>query len=119
MSIENAVRELVLYGLATGLIEREDKIYITNRLLELFGLDGFTEEYEENDDCVIDMEDAHSPCYNGQGQWLEKILSSMLDYACEKGLTENGIVYRDLFDARIMSILVARPSTVISKFKRL
>ncbi len=119
MSIENAVRELVLYGLATGLIEKEDKIYITNRLLELFGLEGFTEEYENNDNCVINMEDEHSPYYNGQGQWLEKILSSMLDYACEKGLTEDSIVYRDLFDTKIMSILVARPSTVISKFRGL
>ena len=37
--IQNSIRELVRYGLATGLIEPEDTIYTTNRLLELFGLD--------------------------------------------------------------------------------
>ena len=37
--IQSSIRELVRYGLATGLIEPEDTIYTTNRLLELFGLD--------------------------------------------------------------------------------
>ena len=30
------IRELVLYGKQTGLVESADEIYVTNRLLELF-----------------------------------------------------------------------------------
>ena len=37
--IQQNIRRLVKYGLLTGLIEKEDEIYTTNRLLELFGLD--------------------------------------------------------------------------------
>ena len=51
---------------------------------------------------------------------LEDILTEMLDYAYENGITkENSIVYRDLFDTKIMSLLVPRPSEVISKFNEL
>ena len=35
MLFEN-IKKLVQYGLETGLIEAEDAIYTTNRLLELF-----------------------------------------------------------------------------------
>ncbi len=51
---------------------------------------------------------------------LESILARMLDYAFEKGiLKENGVVYRDLFDTKIMSMLMPRPSEVICKFQEL
>ena len=33
------IKKLTAYGLQTGLIEKEDKIYTINRLLELFELD--------------------------------------------------------------------------------
>ena len=49
---------------------------------------------------------------------MEGILKDMLDYAAEKGLLENdSVVYRDLFDTKIMSVLVARPSEIIRKFR--
>ena len=51
---------------------------------------------------------------------LEAILSAMLDYAYEAGLMEeNSVVYRDLFDTKIMSVLLPRPSEVIRKFREL
>jgi UDPglucose--hexose-1-phosphate uridylyltransferase len=40
-----------------------------------------------------------------------------MDYAFEKGiLKENSIVYRDLFDTKIMGLLTPAPSTVIDRF---
>lgn len=100
--IQKNIRELVQYGLLTGLIEKEDQIYTTNRLLELFELDEL-EEVEESIEVTVDD--------------LERILGEMLDYAYEKGiLSENGVVYRDLFDTKIMSVLVPRPSEVIRQF---
>ncbi len=44
--IQADVRELVTYGVQTGLVQPDDVIYTTNRLLELFGL----EELEEQED---------------------------------------------------------------------
>ncbi len=100
--IQDSIRKLVKYGLLTGLIEREDQIYTTNRLLELFGLD---EWEDDGKDTAVSVED------------LEAVLRDMLDYACEKGLIENSIVYRDLFDTKIMGLLTPRPSEVIRTFR--
>lgn len=100
--IQKNIRKLVQYGLNTGLIEPEDKIYTINRLLELFQLD----DLEDSDEQITMAEDE-----------LETVLGEMMDYAYEKGImTENSIVYRDLFDTKIMSMLVPRPSEVIGKF---
>lgn len=98
--IQQNIRKLVKYGLLTGLIEREDEIYTTNRLLEFFGID----ELEEGDDAAMTVEE------------LEAVLKELLDYACEKGLIEDSIVYRDLFDTKIMGLLTPRPSEVIRTF---
>ena len=108
--IQNSIRELVRYGLATGLVEPEDSIYTTNRLLELFGLEDA--EYAET---PITADKEEEPRLVEK---LEGILKDMLDYAAEKGLLENdSVVYRDLFDTKIMSVLVARPSEIIRKFR--
>ncbi len=99
------IKKLVLYGLHTGLIEKEDKIYTINKLIELFGLDS-PEEYGSSAEAA--EED------------LESILKGMTDYAYETGiLSEDSIVYRDLFDTKIMGMLVPRPSEVIRRFKEL
>ena len=42
--IFNNIRKLTAYGILTGLVPEEDKIYTINRLLELFQL-------QEIDDC--------------------------------------------------------------------
>lgn len=100
--IQDSIKKLVEYGLLTGLLEEEDKIYTTNRLLELFELD---ELEDGGEDAAVTVED------------LEAILKEMLDYACEKGLTQDSIVYRDLFDTKIMGLLTPRPSEVIRAFR--
>ena len=101
--IQRNIRQLVQYGLQTGLITEADKIYTTNRLLELFRLDELEECSEE---VSMSVEE------------LETVLAQMMDYAYAQGImTENSIVYRDLFDTKIMSMLVPRPSEVISEFE--
>ena len=101
--IQRNIRQLVQYGLQTGLITEADKIYTTNRLLELFRLDELEECSEE---VSMSVEE------------LEEVLAQMMDYAYAQGImTENSIVYRDLFDTKIMSMLVPRPSEVISEFE--
>lgn len=106
--IQEAIRKLAVYGSKTGLVPKEDEIYTVNRLLELFELD----ELEELDEGTL------AEIENTQIEDLEDILKSMLDYAYEKGiLKENSVVYRDLFDTKIMSLLAPRPSEVIRTFE--
>ncbi len=103
MTIYEAIRQLVNYGLDTGLVEKNDEIYTINRLLELFQLD----EYEE-------------PGTPDEKAELEDILKNMLDYAADQGiLKENSIGYRDLFDTKIMGLLTGRPNEIISRFRKL
>ena len=101
--IQDDIRQLAAYGVETGLVPKEDEVFTVNRLLELFELDELEEpsgEQPESD--------------------LESILARMLDYAFEKGiLKENGVVYRDLFDTKIMGMLMPRPSEVICRFLEL
>lgn len=95
------ISELVGYGIEKGLIEEADKIYVINRLLELFKLDSYT------------------PTDKASRQ-LSEILSDMTDYAAEHGLIpENTGAYRDLFDTKIMGILTPAPSVVRTRFKDL
>lgn len=94
------IDRLVSYGLKTGLIEEEDRICTTNRLLELLGL----EDYEPTGT-------------EAEVSELEDILKNLLDYACENGIVpENSVVYRDLFDTKLMSVFISKPSEVTKKF---
>ena len=141
--IQNAIRRLVKYGLQTGLVEKEDEIYTTNRLIELFGLDspevqgGQADRAAENgaevavkqiDRAAQNGAEASGKQIDGATEEvsvdtadetgnLEEILKEMLDYAAEKGMLEaDSVVYRDLFDTKIMGLLMPRPSEVIRKF---
>lgn len=107
MITEN-ISTLVNYGIAAGLLDEADRIYTINRLLELFGLD----DYDEPQNSVV--------ITNAADFDLEGLLKQMLDYAAAKGiLPDDSIVYRDLFDTKVMSLLLPRPSEVISKFQKL
>ncbi len=108
--IQKDIRRLVAYSLKTGLVAKEDEIYTTNRLLELFELDEL-EDLDEQGLAEVEKTETED---------LEDILGGLLDYAYEKGiLKENGVVYRDLFDTKIMSLLMPRPSEVIETFKEI
>ncbi len=99
--ISKNIRQLVEYALYNELIKEEDRVFTTNTLLELFELD-------ELDDKDISSNEVFS---------LEETLKEMLDYAAAHGITkEDSIVYRDLFDTKIMSKLMPRPSEVIHTF---
>lgn len=105
MITEN-IAALVNYGIASGLLDQSDKIYTINSLLELFGI----EDYEEPENIPV--------ITNPSDFDLEALLKEMLDYAVEHGLLpDDSVVYRDLFDTKIMGRLVPRPSDVIYTFR--
>ena len=98
--ISKAVKDLVSYGLKTGLLKEEDAVYARNQILDVLRID----EYEEPGTAERETD-------------LEEILKALTDYAAEKGLLGgDSIVYRDLFDTKLMNCLMLRPSEVTAQF---
>ncbi len=112
--LQKNILKLTDYGLATGLIDPLDTTYTINRLLELFELD-------EMDEGLLEEFKTRRPMTRPQAEEsLEQLLGELCDYAYAKSImTENSVVYRDLFDTKIMSVLMPRPSEVIGKFRKL
>ena len=98
MKIETYIDSLVSYAMNRGLAEPCDHQLLINRLLELLGMDDYT------------------PTDEPQTEELEEILDGMLDYAVQKGLCEDNITARDLFDTKIMGIITPMPREVIRTF---
>ena len=103
MDINNQIDKLISYGILTGLIEECDKIYVQNRLLALIKLD-----FYERTGSVCESVDE-----------LGEILTSITDFAVEKGLVRDSIIYRDMFDAAVMDVMTPCPSAVIKKFNNM
>ena len=89
------IKRLVNYGIESGLMDECERIYATNLLLDCFKED----EYVDED-------------ISGKSTELEDILSDLLAEAVKRGFCEDSVVYRDLFDARLMNCLTPRPAEV-------
>ena len=100
MTVNGYLTALVRYGLEKGLIEPCDQTYITNQLLMTMGLDSY--EYEE------------APAME-----LEDILAGLLDDAVARGVCDDNITAKDLFDTKLMGVLTPLPREVRAKFAAL
>ena len=92
------IKGLIEYAVANGLLEEADRVYGTNQLLSLLHQDSLDGEAVP----------AELP--------LHELLDKLCDYAAEKGIIEDSITYRDLFDTALMGALTPRPSEVQNKF---
>ena len=100
--INRLINELMAYGMREYLVDEDDRVYVTNRLLDLFGQIEFEEEEVTEERALVD------------------ILSDMCKYAYEKGIIEDDTVtMTDLFDTKIMGQLTPMPSTVRRMFKEI
>lgn len=101
--MDNKIAALVDYGIHTGLLEECERIWAVNTLLDILRLDSYAPDVaapEQTD--------------------LASILDALLDDAHARGvLAENSVVYRDLFDTRLMGVLTPRPAQVREKFQAL
>ena len=100
MTVNGYLTALVEYGLKTGLIQDCDRTYIVNQLLMTMGLDSFEEE------AAPSME-------------LEDILAGLLSDAVSRGVIEDNITAKDLFDTKLMGVLTPLPREVRAKFAAL
>ena len=96
--IQTNLKKLICYGLEKNLFTKRDELYVTNLLIDALGLDEF--------DCQENFSDID----------LESTLASILDYAVEKGIIEDDITSRDLFDTKLMGLMMPRPSEVEFEF---
>ncbi len=97
--LSQSIKKLVQYGVERGLTPECERIYTTNLLLEAFGEDEYIEPEE-------DYQDVN----------LESTLKELLDEACKRGIIEDSIVYRDLFDTKLMNCLMPRPAQIQKEF---
>ena len=96
-----SIKKLVQYGIDTGLTPECERIYTTNLLLDVF--------HEDNwEDVSCDLTDLV----------LKDILADLLKEAVTRGIIEDSIGYRDLFDTRLMNCLLPRPAQVQNDFWR-
>lgn len=97
--LSKSIRKLVQYGIETGLTPECEKNYTINLLLDVFR----EEEYTEPEEVPENVN-------------LEETLGELLDEAVKRGLIEDSVVYRDLFDTRLMNCLMPRPAQVQKEF---
>jgi UDPglucose--hexose-1-phosphate uridylyltransferase len=98
--INSYINGLVSYAVKKGLIEEEDSVYSRNRILALLKLD----DYKECEPKELE---------------LHELLKGITDFAVEKGLLNDSITERDIFDTELMAIFTDRPSSLITKYNEL
>ena len=95
------IERLLKFALSKEMISKWDIIATRNALIDLLKVE---EPFEGEVEEVIE----ETPV---------KILNNILDYAVEAGLIEeNTTTHRDLFDAKIMGLLMPRESEVVKSF---
>ncbi len=97
--LSTSVKKLVEYGIRNGLVAECERIYTTNQVLEAMKED----EYEDAD---CDLSNLN----------LEEILKDLLDEAVNRGIIDDNITDRDLFDTKLMNCLMPRPAQVQAEF---
>lgn len=94
-----SIQALVDYAERTGLIDGADRVWAVNRLLEVLHADTYT------------------PPKQAASGSLADILRDLCDCALETGaLEQDSVVYRDLFDTKLMGALTPAPSQVQNNF---
>lgn len=94
------IKKLVQYGIDTGLTPECERIYTTNLLLDLMRENSY-------EDVACDLSDIV----------LEDVLHDLFDEACARGIIEDDITSRDLFDTKLMNALLPRPAQVQQTFR--
>ena len=100
MKLYENIKKLVQYGIDTGLTPECERIYTTNLLLDLMRENSY-------EDVACDLSDIV----------LEDVLHDLLDEACARGIIEDDITSRDLFDTKLMNALLPRPAQVQQTFR--
>lgn len=99
--IYHAIERLIDYGIKRNIITLEDVYFVRNRLIDLLSLSDWQECTAEAGDMSID-----------------DILAPIVDFAVEKGIIQDTANSRDLFDTRVMGLLMPMPREIIADFEK-
>lgn len=101
IDINLEIKKLVDYAINKGFISERDRIYGTNKLLEVLRLDSYDEPIS----------------YTYEDESVEDILDRINHWAVNNNLVENDSVQLlDLFDTEVISQLIQMPSIIEDKF---
>lgn len=100
--IELQIERLLKFACKHKMISKLDSVYARNLLLDLLKV---TQPYEGE---VIDE----------QLETATTILQNICDYAVNKNIIEDSLTNRELFSARVMGLLMPRPSEVVAAFNQ-
>ena len=90
---------LVRYAVERGLLEKDDEVWAYNRLLEL-------------------MELPEAPEGGLSAAPLHELLDALCGEACRRGLIDDNVTARDLFDTKLMGALTPPPHEVRRRFAK-
>jgi UDPglucose--hexose-1-phosphate uridylyltransferase len=99
--IDEMIALLVRYGIEKQLIRSADIVFVRNQLLSVMEQDDYTESFTDQDLPLCD------------------ILKNLTDEAVRRGICEDDIVSRDLFDTKLMGCLTPWPSVIRDRFSRI
>ncbi|WP_053367628.1 UDP-glucose--hexose-1-phosphate uridylyltransferase [Bacillus sp. FJAT-27245] len=105
MEVYQAIKKLLDQALACEMIKHQDEIYARNQIMALLELDEFIKSgtgQERNDE-------------SGNAS-IPDLLEALADYAAEKGIIGGLDSEREIFTAKIMNVLMQRPSDVNALF---
>jgi len=99
--MELALSQLIEYAVRKNWLKDEDRVWASNRILEALQADGF--------DGLVPADGELPP--------IQEILDRLCRYAFEHGVIDgDSATYFDLFDTKLMGLLIPRPSEIIEEF---
>ena len=93
------IEGLIDYAIKKNIITVEDRIFVRNRLMNALGVSEWTE-------CSVDCGD----------MTVDELLLPLIDYAVKQGIIQDTQNNRDLFDTRLMGLIMPMPREVIRNF---
>ena len=103
------IEKLIRYAINKGLICKQDKILVTNLLLETIDMQDYR-EFTEEETLQIDQEMTNI-------EYPTEILDNIVEWAAINGkLEDDTITYRDLLNSKIMGQIIPRTSEIKKVF---
>lgn len=100
------IEYLLAYALKNDIIVDSDIIYMRNLLLDFLKL-------VEPQNTPNDLNSLEIP------EYATPILDGLIEYSCKAGYLENNLTSKDLFDTKLMGILMPKPSEIIENFVKI
>lgn len=96
MNIYQIIQNLINKEVELELIDREDEIYVRNKIIDLLGISDFILEE------TVKKENFSIP----------DLLEQLIDYACEHNIIEDLFHEKEILSSKIMDCFMSKPSTI-------